>query len=96
MNRHTPLFFLALFTLSACSSMNGLLDFVSAPADDPIAAAVADVPVAASAPSGDDAWCQNVAASERARAQASGFDAATLDRMTVQSYQQCRTLTASK
>jgi hypothetical protein len=76
--------------------MNGLLDFADAPADDPMVAAAAEVPVAAPAVSGDDAWCQRVAASERARAQASGFDAATFDRMAVQSYQQCRTLSASK
>jgi hypothetical protein len=77
--------------------MNGLLDFAGSPADEPVAAAAAaDIPVAPAVASGDEAWCQRVAASERARAQASGFDAATLDRMTLQSYQQCRNLSASK
>jgi len=96
MNRYTPLFFLALLTLSACSAMNGLLSFADPPADDAMTAAAANVPVTVAAPSGDDAWCQRVAASDRARVQESGFDAATLDRMTLQSYQQCRTLSASK
>jgi hypothetical protein len=97
MNRHTPIFFLAFAMLSACSSMNGLLDFASSPADEPVAAAaVADIPVAPAVAPGNEAWCQQVAASERARAQASGFDAATLDRMTLQGYQQCRNLSASK
>ena len=76
------------FQLAACSSMRSLVSFEDASEPAPAPA------IAAPAPSETDAWCQRVAASERARAQVSGFDAATLDRMTVQAYQQCRTLGA--
>jgi len=78
----------ALLSLSACSSLSGFFSYEEEPPPPPVQAAAA--PAAAPAP--DDAWCQRVAASDRARAQASGFDAATLDRMTLASYRQCRTL----
>ena len=80
------------FQLAACSSMRSLVSFEDA--SEPAPAPAIAAPAAAPAPSETDAWCQRGAASERARAQVSGFDAATLDRMTVQAYQQCRTLGA--
>jgi len=91
MNRHKIFLAFAIFTLSACSSMNGLLDFADAPGE-PVPAAVAYVSATAPAHSSDDGWCQSVAASDRVRVQASGFDAETLDRMTLASYQQCNLL----
>jgi hypothetical protein len=86
--RNLPLIIFA-FTLSACSSLNGILD-----REDTTLPVAAEAPPAAPAsqPGTDDAWCQRVAASERQRMQISGYDAATLDRMTLRAYQQCRTL----
>ncbi len=75
--------------LGACSSVRGLLSFEDAP-PPPAVTAAAPVPAA---PSGDT-WCQQVAASDRQRAQLQGYDAATLDRMTLVSFQQCRSLPA--
>jgi len=90
MNTRILLLFAGMVFLSACSATSSLLSFDDAP--EP---AVAEVPVvAAPAPAATDAWCQRVAASERARAQASGYDAATLDRMTLASFQQCRLIQA--
>jgi hypothetical protein len=81
----------AALSLSACSSLNSLLAFEDAePAPAPVVAA----PRPEAAASGPNEWCQRVAASDRVRAQQAGFDAATLDRMTVQSYQQCVALAA--
>lgn len=37
-------------------------------------------------------FCDDVAASDQMRAQGAGFDAVTVNRMTLQSAQQCRTL----
>lgn len=74
--------------LSACSSLGGLFTYEDPPPPAPMAVAAASVP----APDADEARCQRVAASDRIRAQASGYDPATLDRMTLTSYQQCRLL----
>jgi hypothetical protein len=49
-------------------------------------------PVAVTMPS--LGFCQDAAASDRLRAEISGFDAATLDRIARQSLQQCRALLA--
>ena len=87
MNHRTAIFFFSAILLSACSSLNGLLEETPPPAAPEIA-----VPASATAPSDNDAWCQRVAASERARMQALGYDAATLDRMTLAAFQQCRTM----
>jgi hypothetical protein len=39
-------------------------------------------------------FCQGAATSDRRQAESSGFDSATLDRIAMQSLQQCRTLLA--
>ena len=50
-------------------------------------------PIATTMPS--PGFCQGAAASDRLRAQLAGFDAATVDRVALQSLQQCRTLLAA-
>jgi hypothetical protein len=91
MNTRIFAFGICLFALSGCSSLNSLLSFEEEPA--PLAAIALETPAAPpAAPAAPDEWCQRVAASERLRAQQSGFDAATLDRMTAQSYRQCMEL----
>ena len=72
--------------------MRSLVSYDDAP--EPAAAVAAPAPAVASSAAEGDAWCQRVAASERARVQQIGYDAATLDRMTLAAYQQCRTLAA--
>jgi hypothetical protein len=86
MNTRIFAFGICLFALSGCSSLNSLLSFEEEPA--PAAIALETPPAPPAAPPTDE-WCKRVAASERLRAQQSGFDAATLDRMTTQSYRQC-------
>ena len=80
----------AVFALSACSSLHRMLTFEGAEAEpEPVPVAAQPVTQPQPAAAGSNEWCQRVAASDRQRAQEAGFDAATLDRMTVQSYQQC-------
>jgi hypothetical protein len=77
--------------LSACTSFHGLL--ASEEEANPSPEELAAVPQAAPRPkAGSDEWCQRVAAGDRLQAQQTGFDAATLDRMTALSYQQCMAL----
>lgn len=86
------IFFLgiSIFTLSACSSLSGLLTFGEEAPSEP-AVVVAAQPVAAPQATVND-WCQRVAASDQLRAQQQGYDSATLDRLTLQSFQQCAAL----
>ena len=81
----TAILLFGTLLLSACSSLNGLLE-----SEEPLAPPPEAVVSAAPTQPEREGWCQRVAASERARMQASGFDAATLDRMTLATYQQCR------
>ena len=82
---------LCLFA-AGCSSLPSLHSLVSFDRDPPDPAVVAAAPPAVPAPpppaqaaaGQPDEWCMRVAAN--------GFDAATQDRMTVQSYRQCATL----
>ena len=78
---------LAALALSACSTPD--TRFVR---DEPAAPVSGFVPVATT-PSPSN-FCQGVAASDRLRAELAGFDIATLDRIALQSLQQCRTLLA--
>jgi len=88
---------LCLFA-AGCSSMHSLLAFDRPPPAPIVAAApvaVAPVPAAPEpAAARPDEWCVRVAANDRAQAGANGFNAATQDRMTLQSYQQCAALKA--
>jgi hypothetical protein len=97
MNARIFFYCISVLTLSGCSSLNRLLTFQDEVPPAQVAAAT-EVPAqpAATVPGAqNDApseWCQRVAASDRLRAQQAGFDAATLDRMTLQSLRQCATL----
>jgi hypothetical protein len=77
----------AAMALCACSTTGSSLlrDDVPAPVSGftPIAMAMPSL-----------GFCQGAAASDRQRAEISGFDAATLDRIALQSLQQCRALLA--
>jgi hypothetical protein len=87
-----------LVLLAGCGSLRGLLEYPERePAPTPVAREAASVPVPVPAPAASqaDEWCLHVAANERAQAAAGGFDAATQDRVTTQSYQQCVALKAS-
>ena len=95
MNARIFLFGISIFTLSACSSLNSLLTFEEEAAPQTISLETPSAPPPAAAAPPDD-WCRRVAASERLRAQQSGFDAATLERMTTQSYRQCVELEPAK
>jgi hypothetical protein len=77
----------AALALSACSTTGNSLGRDEKPA--PISGFA---PVAVTMPS--LGFCQGAAASDRLRAEISGFDAATLDRIARQSLQQCRALLA--
>ncbi len=90
MNPRILLFSISMALLGGCSSVSSLLRFEDS--DATALVPVVQPMVAAAAP--DDTWCQRVAASERLRAQGAGYDAATLDRMTLGSFQQCRLLLA--
>lgn len=86
---------------AGCSSLPSLHSLLSFDRDQPdpvVAAAAAPVPVApppaTPAAAQPDEWCMRVAANDRAQAAANGFDTATQDRMTVQSYRQCAALKA--
>ena len=92
MTTRLRLVLMSTLLLSGCTSLEGVLSFEETPPSAP--AIVAQAPAAPAPAALDDARCQRVAASDRLRAQASGYDAATLDRMTLASYQQCRFLTA--
>lgn len=54
--------------------------------------AVPAQPAAAPEPPPADDWCARLAANTRARAAADGFDTATQERMTQQSFRQCAML----
>jgi hypothetical protein len=79
-----------LVLLAGCGSLHGLLEYPGHdPAPVPVAAAApAPAPVQPAAPQPDE-WCLRVAANDRAMAAADGFDSATQDRTTAQSYRQC-------
>jgi hypothetical protein len=85
---------LCLFA-AGCSSVHGLL-FFDRDRPDPVAAVAPAIPVAPApaepVSAQPDEWCMHVAANDRAQAVADGFDAATRDRVTLQSYQQCAML----
>jgi hypothetical protein len=87
-----------LVLLAGCGSLRGLLEYPGHdPAPVPVAAAApapAPAPAQPAAPQPDE-WCLHVAANDRAQAAANGFDAATQDRVTAQSYRQCVALKAS-
>ncbi len=87
MSARIVFFGISIFTLSACSSLNSLLAFGEQTPSEP-AVVVAAQPAATPQVTAND-WCQRVAASDRLRAQQRGYDAATLDRLTLQSFQQC-------
>jgi hypothetical protein len=87
MKFHALIVCAAAMALSACSTTSTMLARDEQPA--PVSGFT---PIAVSLPS--PGFCQGVAASDRLRAQLGGFDAATLDRIAVQSLQQCRTLLA--
>jgi hypothetical protein len=92
MNTRILLFGICVLTLCACSSVNRLLTFEEEAPPAQLAASPeisATPPPAAPVQGAPSEWCQRVAASDRQRAQQQGFDAATLDRMTLQSLQQC-------
>lgn len=91
MNTRIILLFIGMTILSACSTASSLLSFGDG---DESVTTVAAAPVAAvpAFTGTQDDWCQKVAASERLRAQGAGYDAATLDRMTLASFQQCSLL----
>jgi hypothetical protein len=87
MNRTFSLMAAALL-LSGCGSLNSLLTFQ----DEEAPVVVSEVAAAPAPPPpgvAQNDWCQRVAASDRLRAQQSGFDPATLDRMALQSLRQC-------
>jgi len=75
---------LLLFT-AGCSSLPSLFTRAAPVAAQP--APDSPAPVPATPPS--DGWCQRIAANTRAQAAADGFDAATQERMSQQSFQQC-------
>jgi hypothetical protein len=93
MNARIVLFGICAFALCACSSVNRLLTFEEEAPSVQIAASpeISGTPQPAGV---SNEWCQRVAASDRLRAQQQGFDAATLDRMTLQSLQQCMAIGA--
>lgn len=92
MNARIFLFGISIFSLSACSSLNSLLSYEE---DTPAGAAtLPEAPPPAAPQTAANEWCQRVAASDRLRAQQAGFDAATLDRMTLQSLRQCAAMGA--
>jgi hypothetical protein len=77
----------AAMALCACSTTGSSLVQNEKPA--PVSGFT---PIAIAMPS--SGFCQGAAASDRQRAEISGFDAATLDRIALQSLQQCRALLA--
>ena len=83
MNTRNFVLGIGFILLGACSSFE-----ILAAADEP-PPAPPPPPVVAQPAASQDVWCKQVAASVRKRAEASGFDAATLDRMTLTAYQQC-------
>lgn len=88
MKSHAPMICaMAAMMLSACSTTSTMLARDEQPA--PVSGFT---PVAVSLP--PSGFCQGVSASDRLRAELSGFDAATLDRIALQSLQQCSTLLA--
>jgi putative hemolysin len=87
MNTRIPFLFAIAIAFSACSAANSEAAAQAVPATDTAVPAP---------PNEDDAFCRGVAAAERIKAQQAGYDAATTDRMTLASYQQCRLLSARK
>jgi hypothetical protein len=84
-------------SLPSLPSLHSLVPFDRDPPDPVVVAAAppavpAPPPPAQAAAGQPDEWCMRVAANDRAQAAANGFDTATQDRMTVQSYRQCATL----
>ncbi len=79
-----------LFLTSGCSSLPSLHSLLAFDGDETETAQAAPAApiIVPAAPAGDE-WCRRIAASSRAQAVASGFDAATQERMAQQSYQQC-------
>jgi hypothetical protein len=97
MNARIVLFGICALALCACSSVNRLLTFEEEAPPAQIAASpeISGTPQPTAPVQGaSNEWCQRVAASDRLRAQQQGFDAATLDRMTLQSLQQCTAISA--
>jgi hypothetical protein len=97
MNKRIFFFGICALALCACSSVNRLLTFEEEPPPAQLAASPeisGTPPPAAPVQGAPSEWCQRVAASDRQRAQQQGFDAATLDRMALQSLQQCMALGA--
>ncbi len=94
MGRHIFLLALLLPGVAGCSSMRGLLAFGdAAPAETQVIAAPAATP--ADAPRLPVDWCQRVAAQARSTAAASGFDAATQERLAAQNLRQCMAMDTS-
>jgi hypothetical protein len=99
MNARIFLFGICALTLCACSSVNHLLTFEeeAPPAQIPASPEISGTPQPSAPVQGAPSeWCQRVAASDRQRAQQQGFDAATLDRMALQSLRQCVELGAAR
>lgn len=77
----------AAMALSACSTPGATI------ARDDVPTPVSGfAPIARTLPASN--FCQGAAASDRMRAELAGFDTATIDRIALQSLQQCRTLLA--
>ena len=86
MKRHALLACAALTMLTACAGVSNTIA-----RDEPtMPMASGFTPIAVALPPAN--FCQGAAASDRRRAEGAGFDAATIDRMALQSLQQCRTL----
>jgi hypothetical protein len=88
MKLHAFLTCAALMMLTACTSVGNTVA-----RDEPTIPIASGFTPIASAPLPSN-FCQGAAASDRLRAQSAGFDATTLDRIALQSLQQCRTLLA--
>ena len=88
MKSHALLACAALTMLTACAGIGANI----APEDRATPVASGFTPIALTPPPAN--FCQGAAASDRLRAGLSGFDAATVDRIALQSLQQCHTLLA--
>ena len=88
MKFHALLACAALMMLNACTSVGNTVA-----RDEPTMPIASGFTPIALAPLPSN-FCQGAAASDRLRAQNTGFDATTLDRIALQSLQQCRTLLA--
>ena len=88
MKFHVLLSCTALTLLTACASPGNMIARNETAV--PIVSGFTPIAVIVPPPS----FCQGAASSDRIRAERAGFDAATLDRITLQSLQQCRTLMA--